>query len=188
MRFVAFDGNSQTYGGFQTTPDKYPSLCLALLPGYTGTNFGVGAQNILHMIADAATEIDTVWNLENTKNICVPWEGINDIYTNGATAAEAYAHYVSYCNSRRARGWKIVAVTCIPDTRIPYATITEYNELLRDNWATFADALADVEADARLQGDGAELNLTYRTIDAVHLTTAGNAVIAEVVAAAINGL
>ena len=54
--------------------------------------------------------------------------------------------------------------------------------LIRANWATYADALADLGANANLQNSA---NLTYFNADGVHLTDAGYAVVTSIIDAAI---
>jgi hypothetical protein len=62
-----------------------------------------------------------------------------------------------------------------------------YNDMLRAQWPTFADGLADVAADPRIGADGANLDPKY-FVDLVHPTSAGYAIMAAAVAPALEGL
>jgi lysophospholipase L1-like esterase len=61
------------------------------------------------------------------------------------------------------------------------------NAELRAHWKSFADGLADCAADSTIGPAGAEADPTYYR-DTVHLTAAGYAIVAGVVAAAVRPL
>jgi lysophospholipase L1-like esterase len=195
---IIFDGNSLTAGQDSTTGNDYPSQVLALLgSGWTGQNFGVSGQTTTQMSSDAATQIDPLYSTATyLDNWLAAWEVTNDLYF-GASATTAYNNYVSYCQARRAAGWKVIAVTVLPrsNSGTPSSFETDRqtcNTNIRANWSTFADVIADVAADARIGDAGDETNPTYYYISGtadtrVHLVDAGYAIIARHVANAVLG-
>ena len=62
------------------------------------------------------------------------------------------------------------------------ATRLAYNTMLRTGWSQFADGLADLAGDSRIGDLGDELDGQFYRIDQMHLTNAGNAVMAAVTA------
>jgi hypothetical protein len=197
---VLCDGNSLT-SGVGATPgvDDYPTQLVGLLRLYPAAgsnwrmrNFGAPSQTTTQMSADAARQIDgyTIGALR-PKKVCVAWEITNELYA-GLSAETAYANFISYCTARRAVGWKVVALTVLP--RSNDGTPGDFeskrqavNSSLRQNWADFADALADVAADARIGDAGDELDTAYYP-DRVHLNAAGYAIVAGIVHEAIDGI
>ncbi len=110
------DGNSMTLGAGQTA---YPTQLAAMLgSNWAISNKGVSSQTTQNMLADAATDIDQLYEAGNTANVVVCWEGTNDIYFN-ASAADACQHLVTYCQGRRAAGFKVVIVTITPRNDFP---------------------------------------------------------------------
>jgi lysophospholipase L1-like esterase len=142
------------------------------------------------MEADAATRVDDF--LPSGDHVCVCFGGTNDRY-NGTAIATVQNRFQTYCESRQASGWKVVAVTMLPrsDAGTPAGFETDrqtFNTWLRANYTNFADALADVAADTRIGDSGDELDSTYYSADQVHPKTAGYTVIAEIVGAAVLSL
>lgn len=187
---VVFDGNSMTDPATST----YPAECMTTLRStrdWLSYNFGVSGQQTPAMTADAATQIDPLINTYAARNIVVPWEITNNLKL-GTNAATAYANYVTYCQARQAAGWKVVAVTVLPrsDAGTPgdfEASRQTVNTNIRNNWGTFADALADVAANPDMGDAGDETDATYYA-DLAHPTEAGYAIVAGIVAAAVNTL
>lgn len=179
------DGNSLTSGTGSTGGLDYVTQLQTLLGGssvYRKVNKGVAAQTTQQMSADAATDIDP--NRDNwARPILVAWEVGNDIFNNSLSGAAAEANFNTYCTNRRAAGFKVVAVT-VP-ARVagpPAANIAAANTLIRANWTGYADALADVAADARLTD---YTNLTYYDPDQTHLNNTGYGVVAGIVKTAV---
>lgn len=183
---IVFDGNSMT----DDATSSYPSGTIAALAGLWDTyNFGVSGQTTIEMLADAETQIDPLYNATLGKNIVVCWEGTNDIKL-GATKEDAYARLVQYCQARQAAGYQVVICTIVDRQQVgqpaDFATSRAYvNTQIGSNWQTFADALADLWADTRLQD---ATDTTYFNVDKVHLTAAGYAIVAEIVVTAIESL
>jgi len=182
---IVFDGNSLTAASYGTyTP--YP-LMVDELTGHRFdiANVGVGGQDTQDMTADGAAEVDAKYDADRACNICVPWECRNDIVTNEVNAATAVANYWTYCDARQTAGWQVVAVTMLPSDSVSQATTDAVNALIRAEYASHADALADVEADSRLDDN---TDTDYFLADATHLTNSGLRVVAETVYAALSPL
>jgi len=89
-----------------------------------------------------------------------------------------YNNIVSYCNSRKASGFKVLVFTILPRTGIAGANETArvaINALIVANWASYADGVVDVAADARFSDYN---DTTYFQADKTHLTDAGETVVA----------
>ena len=184
-KFVVFDGNSMTDGLYST----YPTKVVATI-GWLNVNIGVSGQTTQGMLTRAAAYVDAEYDaVAHSLNVVVAWEGTNDLKL-GATAQEAYDNLVTYCQGRRAVGFKVVILTLLPrqDSGLPVDYETSrvtVNTNIRANWSTFSDALADVDDDVRLQDP---TNTTYFNADKVHLVAAGDAVVAGIVAPVMESL
>jgi hypothetical protein len=189
------DGNSMTIGhpyeevGSLDPTAPYPTQLQVLLgASWLVRNDGVDAQDIDSMAADAATQIDPLYDGGLIHNVVACWEGTNEIYysDDGAVAATKIA---DYCAARQAAGFKVIVLTVLPRSNAgtPGDFETQRgicNAAIRADWATYADALADVAADSRIGDAGDETNATYYG-DLVHLTKAGYAIIADIVETAL---
>ncbi len=152
-------------------------------------NLGIVNQTTVDIINLFPTKDYYYYDSSKGMNIYVPFEVTNDLFF-GASAATAYANYVTLCGLARARGFKIVAMTCLPRSNVGTPGSFEadrqtVNTSIRNNYASFADALADVGADTTIGDAGDELNLTYYQSDKVHMTDAGYDIVAEYVKVAI---
>lgn len=198
---VLFDGNSITHGnpgvirrGVQDVPtvcaDALDGDWVRLTPLYTGMQT---SENI----ANAATYHDPQAVSGYTSRICVFSEATNAL--NGSkTPAQELADWHIYCDARRAAGFeKIVVWTMLPSsdtTRNNNAIAggfaswedkrTQFNTLLRANYAAFADLLVDVGADA-IMGDAARCNDGVYYNDTTHPSALGSSIIAGLIADAI---
>ena len=189
LRQVIFDGNSLTIGtGATAYTTDYPTQCAALLgTNYAAINFGVAGQTTPQMTADAVAQVDPLYSTPFSK-ILVAWEGTNDIVIGGADAATAYANLVTYCQARRAAGYKVIIVTVIKRGPAGAGFETTRNTLNANivaNWATFADGLADVGAAAQLQNSA---DTTYYNADGIHLNATGYGVVAAIVKTAVEAI
>lgn len=184
---VAFDGNSLTFGARASEGEAYPDQVLRdrRLKIDTSANFGVLAQNMAAMLEDD----DQVDALFAPGGIVVVWEGTNDLYF-GATAEESLNRLRTYCERRRAAGWKVLVGTVLP--RSDPGTPADFEEQrvalnagIRDEWSSFADGVMDVAADQRL---GTPSDGDYYSDDLVHLTDDGYKVVALIAADALISL
>ena len=199
---VAFDGNSLTAGTNSTTGEQagstsdfstsmsFPSQLMRSLTrnAYMAGNFGVSGQTTVQMSSDAATQIDIkIDAVHYHNNILVAWEITNDYCNAGVTKEVAYSDFVSYCTARRAAGWPVVVLNVInrttnlnARTAADFAAAQTYwNGRLATEFATFADALVDVNA----------LNLqTTANWDGTHPSDPGYALVATAIKTALTPL
>lgn len=144
----------------------------------TVVNLALFGQTTATLCADTTIQVDPLVSSHYEKNICVVWCGSNDraeLWNNTVTRLTAYIR------GRQAAGYTVVALGMLPRGDLTPAEQTA--------WGTFdLTGVADVFIDPA-EGALADYNdSTYYQPDKVHLTTAGNAVIAGLVRAAIAGL
>ncbi|HVJ84471.1 MAG TPA: GDSL-type esterase/lipase family protein [Caulifigura sp.] len=192
---VLFHGDSLT-SGLPDIPlphaDRYPTVAMALLDtGADWASLGVPGRTVSDLLANVA-EIDACRRPLAPSDIVVVWGGINDLVGEGATVAIVISRLTIYANARRALGFKVIGLTIIAadeaNPGIPpefEAQRDEVNTWLRGAGAANFDAIADVAADERLSD---ATDSTYFQADGVHLAAGGAAVVAEIVAAAIQSL
>jgi lysophospholipase L1-like esterase len=147
----------------------------------------VGGKTTAQMISGGAATVDTRQDSWNPRNWLIAWEGTNQLPV--STAEESYDLLVQYCQERRAAGAnKIIVGTMLPADGRSEVERQEYNDLIRTNWDSFADAFADVGDDPTIGQTGDNLNLTYYNADKVHMTDAGYAIVAGIFEDAIETL
>ncbi len=187
---VIFDGDSLTNGQTGTAFIKgYTDRVMAALTGPTDAyNFAITGQTIPQMDTDAVAQVDGLYDVTLDSNVVVFWAGTNDLSTD--SPATVYANIVSYCTARRAAGFDVAVCTLLPKgASAPFETDRQtVNANIRTNWATFADALVDIGADPTIGDPGDQNNGTYYQVDAIHLTEAGQAIVAGLVTTALAGL
>lgn len=191
---LIFPGDSLTDGqNASAQASNYPNVCVAALSG-NRANYGVLNLGIRGQSADQfdTTNYDIqVAPMSITrypKNIAVLWLGTNDIKNFAKDENQTYASIKNGWAKLRAKGFKIVAITCLPRNDAGFdVTRLAYNVLIKSD-ASLYDALADVAADANI-GDLADTtNPTYYEAAGVHLTNAGYAIVAGIVGTAVAGL
>ena len=179
---VVFDGNSLTTGVGGTIGNDYPAQLLATLaPGrWRAHDVAVGGQTTSDMLADAATQVDRLCSSGYPRNVVVCLTGTIDRPADGNAARQAKLQ--SYCQGRRAAGFKVIVITLPSHNQEDYpgATRAEFNDWIRANYRSFADGLADAGADPRIGAPGAFADPVYFP-DGLHLNDAGYAVVAEIV-------
>jgi lysophospholipase L1-like esterase len=192
---VVHHGDSLTVGlNLSDLTNNYPTQMSTASPfatGWANVNVGVSGQTVIGMISTAPTVVDPVYSASRLENFCAAWGGTNDIVNLGDSAATVFANLQTYINARLAVGWKVVVLTCIDRTGINETTRAAYNALITSTYgggAVPGVAVADVAANANIGANGAASNLTYFMSDGIHLTTAGYAIVAPVVATAIESI
>lgn len=198
-KFVLCAGNSLTSGTNSTggptqavsvAGTNYPSALWKLLGAndYDVRTDAFPGRTTDQLISAMPNFSDLLWlPAASSKNICVVWEVTNTLATSASCGA-AYDKIVAYCKARQARGYKVVVATCLPRLgsyggfAVDYLTI---NGLIRDNYLSFADGIADVASDSRLKDP---TNLTYFAADQIHLTDAGYAIVAGIIAPVVANL
>lgn len=192
---IVFDGNSQTYGyGLADyAAQAFPAQVEGLYPADAQPvclNLAVPSQTTRDMIADAAEQVD--WNISPLvpNPTLVATEMIND-FASGQSMASVQANWVSYCQARRAAGWRrIVAPTIFPlsSARGGVSWETSFRQpmiaWLLANYRAWADALARVDLDPVI-GPQAAADDTTLFADGIHLSATGCAVAAADIQAAI---
>jgi lysophospholipase L1-like esterase len=189
-RKIVCDGNSLTFGtgGTPVNLSAYPFQMTGLLRyGANTVNLGVPSATT----AQRAAANDTLAQF-SPGAVAVLWEGTNTLWF-GGSAATAIADYAAWCAQVRAQGYKVVAVTVLPRTQAGVPPTFEadrqtVNSSIRANWASYADALADVGADALIGQPLASDNTTYYNADKVHMNATGYGVVASIVASAVSSL
>lgn len=191
---VICDGNSMTVGHPDDLgPTSYPRQLHVLLGDkWLVWNLGVDSQDTGAMSADAGTQIDGLCSKTRHLNVVVCWEGTNDICMDDTGGATAFERLSAYCTARQKVGFKVVMCTILPRSRdttpADFETQRQVcNAAIRANWKTCADGLADLAADHRIGDAGDEADTAY-FMDGVHLTAAGNAIVAQIVKSEVEKL
>lgn len=179
---IIFDGDSLIANANQEIwENKFPTQCWRLLgeSKWYFYSLGIGGQTAVQMAADATT-VDTLYAAYGKRNVVVCWAGTNDL-AGGATAAQAYTALSGYIVGRKAAGFKVIAVNCLPrgTNGVLNTAITDYNALISAN-TVGADALVDVHT---AMPDATDL--TYFDADQIHLNAVGYGVAAALVAAVV---
>lgn len=183
---VIFDGDSRSnYKG-------WPEIAMesAFSGGeicFGGRGLGVWAYSgatVQGLITNAPARVDTVVK-SGVQNILVVWAGVNSVATG---AAQIYADLKTYIAGRRAAVYDKIILCSEIDAQSNmdwHNTIWPALNALLNADHSFADGFADLGADARLQN---ALDTTYFNADKIHLTPAGYAVVASIVAPVIASL
>lgn len=205
-KLLILDGNSHTVAQF----GKYMrNLETGLIvSGWDFVNVGVSGQTLTQMEADAATEVDTLYDAGNLKNIVVVREAVNEFKQNGYTGLATA--YQTYCENRQAAGFQVVAahmwasgsggnVDGYSQETFDLKT-DEFNRWLDDNWEDFADALVASpielfdyrsnyasDADYSTAMDALRADSTYH-YDTTHLTEVGYGLWKSLLLTAVNSL
>jgi lysophospholipase L1-like esterase len=181
---IICDGNSITQGA-EGPETAYPRQLERLLNqlGYDVEvlNIGVSGQTTAQMLNDAPRQLDRLYTPDRPCWV-IAKEGGNHIFY-GATVPDAFATFAEYCQGRRSRGFRVVAIDTFPrkngyfpgDERVAdyAADLVTYNQLIQANWRSFADLYFD----ARSQLPELDMRAPYMT-DGVHPTIEGNALFA----------
>ena len=192
-KVIAYVGDSQTY--YAGEGGRWPQVIASAIGhvNQSHTIVATGGASLAFIGSIAAAWVDPVYDATATLNVNLIWAGTNDL-AGGETGAAVWASLQSYCNARRAAGWdKIIVLTALPRSAVGdnaghEALRQAFNTLVRTNYASIADGLADVAADSRIGDDGDELDTTYYDADRVHLNTAGHAVVAGIVQPILEGV
>lgn len=183
--YVLYEGDSLTEG-LAVQPLDYPHQCDALLSPAGSANSGTGGQH-LSLFDGGDSYLD---NITYAKTINVVWGGTNDI-EGGDSLATVQATMATYIANRKLRGWeKVIALTIAPRADAPWLPAMEtirqdFNTWLLANYAGLGfDAVVDVASDPDLSDPN---DATYYA-DKLHMTAAGYAVVAGLVAAAVAAL
>ena len=153
---------------------------------YNYRNYAVSGSKVSDL-TNRASQIDSLYSGSRAKNILYVWIGTNDMAA-GATNTTVYNNLVTYCQARRAAGWKVIVRTMIPRIAVSDTVRLAFNSSIRANWPTFADGLDDLGNDPILGQAGVQANTSYYAADQIHLTPAGYGIAATYASAAITKL
>lgn len=190
---IVFEGDSLTYGAFSTDP--YPNQMqddLIYSPDLTIHNVATSGDDADIMLSDAQAQVDAYYNAAKAYNIAILWAGTNDIGTHERSAETIHANLSAWCSGRKAVGFRVLICTLTANSHTysgyspaQYAqiqtTIGELNTLIQENYTDYADGLVDLAADPIL-GDytRSQTDQVYWT-DGLHLTAAGDTLVAQLV-------
>ena len=181
---VVWDGGSIISGHGADPGFEFPVQTLAMVPrACTSYVSWTGSAKIADMMAEAPSEVDARYDPSADLNVCLVQVGGGD-FRRGSTAAEVFDALRTYCLERRAAGFRVLVLTVLPSNRPETfeAIRLAYDAMLRDGWDAFADGLVDVAADPRIGDTGDELDGQFYLGDQLHLTNAGDAVMASIAA------
>ena len=186
---LAWEGDSTTEGNEVVTCYSVATLTAPLVTfPVQNYNLAIGGQQVSTLVG-LSSRTAAVYNAAKTKNIYVLVEGINDL-RNGQSGAAVWNNLRTMFSRKRAEGWKTVGVTITGYQNFFGTNInqTEWNALngfIRAGAGLDFDVLADVQANPTIGPVGACANTTYY-LDGLHLTEAGDAIRAQIIAAAVN--
>ncbi len=155
-----------------------------VLPFSPFVNLGVVGETAHHLDSIGAF-VDSLYD-PLVPNYLVVITGTND-WTAGYSAEQTYAAIASYLTARKNKGWRVIATTLTSrcggyaDFRRPL------NNMIRQNWPQFADALADLGADPHMGQDNSCSDFVY-FLDGTHYTVAGKRIVAEIIQNAVNSI
>jgi hypothetical protein len=181
---VVWDGGSIISGHGADPGFEFPAQTLAMVPRACRSYVTwTGSAKIADMLAEAPYEVDAHHDSSADLNVCLVQVGGGD-FRRDLTAAQVYEALRSFCLARRAAGFRVLVLTVLPSNRPETfeAVRLVYNVMLRDGWSQFADGLVDIAADPRIGDTDDELDGQFYLGDQLHLTNAGNAVMASIAA------
>jgi hypothetical protein len=173
-------GDSRTYGVNGPNDSLcYPTRLAASLGAAVNVrNYGVPGSGPVQLPPAASAAI-TQYSRISGRKVAVVWTGVNGAYSTSMLSTYTWPA----CDTLRAAGWKVVVCS-----ELAYSADTSpSNDSNRQawltpfyaNWATHADYMADLAADATIGTFAATANGTY--CDGLHWTDAANAIIEGIV-------
>ncbi len=155
--------------------------------GYRVVNTAVGATDIAECRRRAFVVVDTLVGLAS-ETWCIIFEGTN--YLNRYPNVQAaYHEHVCYCHERKAAGVDKVFIGTVISRAPAGLAYTDtqrrqFNDLIRTNYASFADGVVDFAAMPEMGLDGTWADTRYFW-DGIHPTDAGSRLLAEAARAAL---
>lgn len=182
---LVFEGDSQsavTPGVEDTAVATAAELEDVVLP----QTLSHGGDTLVDVARRAAVVDRRLGARPGTAQVLVVWAGTNDLGAGDGPDVVAQ-RLADYAGARRAAGWKVVVLTALPRTFVLDEPGYEqrrlaFDDLVRAGWASYADALVDVAADARIGDDGDQDHQPLYRLDHIHLSTAGRRVVGALVA------
>lgn len=184
---VVLDGDSRTDGW--NCKNEYPYLNLMnfgdTIKLQKVSYGGASSWELNHRQDDCyKTKID-----QGGVNLIVLWIGANDITVHNKSAEGVFENINQYCSDRRSEGWKVLVCTEISLKGHRYelsydAERQKLNDLIRANWMTMADGIADLGRSYTVGRSGAYSDKLY-FCDGIHLTNRGTHEVAQIIERAI---
>ena len=190
-------GNSRVAGYGTTSEAARPcSIVGAQLAGsWAVVQRAIGGCELSTLAAQAPTSVDPLLDPQLDHNVVAFWEYVNELCHKCGGPISIHDQLRAYCLARRAAGWKVIVCTELTWTGCPYWMVDDFNELIRQHWAEYADGLADFAADPRLGYEGAEQDRAYWASPALpggwdgwHLNDAGYAIVADIMQSTLSRL
>lgn len=187
-RLIICDGNSITdYTPPYINGNWRPWPYWLAETGHCVVNTAVGATDIAECRQRAPVAVDTLVGLA-PETWCVIFEGTNYLNRHPDVQA-AYQQHVQYCQERKAAGVDKVFIGTIIDRAPGGLAYTdaqrwEFNDLIRANFASFADGVIDFAAISEMGPDGTWADSRYFW-DGIHPTDTGSRLLAETARAAL---
>jgi hypothetical protein len=185
-QLVICDGNSITDAEGNGTI-AYTRYLAESVPTLRVVNAAVAGQTTPYLTERAPVYIDRLYEEDA---IVIIWELSNDLIGND-NETTTLNHLITYCQARLAMGFRVIVGTCLPRSVPVSATFEGHrlglNTTIRAQYTAWSNGLMDVGADAIIGATGASTNMTYYQ-DGVHLTSVGEAIVADYALAALNAL
>lgn len=185
-QLVICDGNSITdiEGGGTIAYTRYLAESV---PTLRVVNAAVAGQTTPYLTERAPIYVDRLYEEDA---IVIIWELTNDLIGND-NETTTLNHLITYCQARLTVGFRVIVGTCLPRS-VPVdanfeAQRLSLNTTIRAQYGNWSHALMDVGGDTTIGATGASTNMTYYA-DGVHLTSAGEAIVADYALAALNAL
>lgn len=193
-------GDSLTAGVAAVTSESatWPQLMLDSLADGADlkrgfANLAIGGTRSEDWLAHGPTWVDQYYDAARPDNILFYWAGANSI------GAGTKAEIATFCAARKAVGWTVVCFDVIAgwDSPTVESARQTHNAALAADFptavatrirsgASYADYLIQVGSDPDIGAPGSELDTTYFSPDTVHLTDAGQAIVAGYATAVMN--
>lgn len=184
-RLLAFEGDSITAGY-----GNYPAYRWLVAQSFTPKAFGPSlavAGNTLSDLNSRAALLDS-FIVAGRSNVLFVLDGHNDIVGGTPTPATNWvASYKTYCNARKAAGWKVVIGTLLPSSDSAFNTQRNIANILLKADSSFYDGLADFAANSTIGDDADGSNTTYYP-EATHPSVACHAILAPICKTAVQTL
>lgn len=143
-------------------------------------NIAKGGQLTGDILSHATTETAPLFAASRPRKIACLLIGTNDVL-GGWDPSVSFGHLVEYCNALKAAGAEFIFVGTIPSNGKNESIRNTYNLLIRAGNPAY-DGVVDLASDGRLSNNK---DTVYFQPDGVHLTAAGQSVVASSFAARI---
>ncbi len=184
---LVFDGDSISVGVGASPGRTLAEQVASLLPAGVATRVvGASGRPVKDCLARYDVDIRPLYDAGRARNVIFLHAGDNDI-TQGSNARQAYDALTAYVARAHRQGWSIVVSTELQRfdlSEAMRAELSAFNALVLAN-AAGADGVADFGGDATMGGVANRRNPTYYTLDGVHPSDAGYAILAGLTARAV---